>query len=112
MITRLSAGTSFKWLGYYLTHDPKAQTTERVAWTHTLNLANDTVPEAVNEMVWTARAADWLKRQAGRSTGGSRLKNPVKHFSLNWHPSEHPDREHMIAAVENFLAHMGWREHQ
>jgi Relaxase/Mobilisation nuclease domain len=112
VIPRLSAGKSFKWLGYYLTHDPQAQTTERVAWTHTLNLANDNVAEAVNEMVWTYRGADWLKRQAGVSTGGSRLKNPVKHFSLNWHPSEQPDREHMLETVQKFLDHMGWDEHQ
>jgi hypothetical protein len=112
VIPRLSAGKSFKWLGYYLTHDPQAQTAERVAWTHTLNLANDNVPEAINEMVWCYRGADWLKRQAGVPTGGRRLENPAKHFSLNWHPSEQPSREHMIETVQNFLDHMGWGEHQ
>ncbi len=35
------SGSSFKGLSDYLTHDPKAQTDERVAWTHTHNLAND-----------------------------------------------------------------------
>jgi hypothetical protein len=112
VIPRLSAGKSFKWLGYYLTHDPQAQSAERVAWTHTLNLANDNVPEAISEMLWTFRGADWLKRQAGVPTGGRRLENPVKHFSLNWHRSEQPDREHMVETVQTFLDHMGWGEHQ
>jgi hypothetical protein len=112
VIPRLSSGTSFKWLGYYLTHDPQAKSAERVAWTHTLNLANDNVPDAVHEMLWTSRGADWLKRQAGILTGGRRLEYPVKHFSLNWHPSEQPSREHMIEAVQSFLDHMRWSEHQ
>jgi Relaxase/Mobilisation nuclease domain len=106
------AGKSFKWLAYYLSHDPQAQSTERVAWTHTLNLANDTVPEAINEMLWTYRAADWLKHQAGIPMGGRRLENPVKHYSLNWHSSEQPSREHMIETVQSFMNHMGWDEHQ
>jgi Relaxase/Mobilisation nuclease domain len=108
----LSAGKSFKGLARYLTTDPKASTAERVAWTHTLNLACDTVPEAVNEMLWTYRAADELKRQAGISTTGRRLENPVKHFSLNWHRSEDPEPAHMIETVRGFLEHMGWGERQ
>ncbi len=56
MIVRIAkGGTSFKGATEYLTHDPKAQTTERVAWTHTHNLANEYVPAAVNEMYTTAR---------------------------------------------------------
>lgn len=55
MIVRIfSAGTSFKGLSAYLTHDPDAETAERVAWTHTHNLANDHVNSAVDEMLWTA----------------------------------------------------------
>jgi hypothetical protein len=114
MIPRLfPAGKSFKGTAAYLLHDPdKAQTTERVRWTHTLNLASDYPPSAVDEMLWTARGAEWLKQQANVPGGGRKLENPVKHFSLNWHPSETPTREQMIEAAEAFLAHMGWHEHQ
>jgi hypothetical protein len=106
-------GKSFKWLGTYLTHDAdKAQTSERVAWTHTLNLANDHVPSAIDELYWTYRAADQLKRAAGVPTGGSRLKHPVKHFSLNWAPSDDPTQPEMIEAVRDYLRHMGWQDHQ
>jgi Relaxase/Mobilisation nuclease domain len=107
------AGKSFKKLAAYLLHDAeKAKTAERVRWTHTLNLASDRPASAIDEMLWTIRGADWLKQQSNVPSGGRPLENPVKHFSLNWHPSETPTREQMIEAVEGFLLHMGWREHQ
>ncbi len=106
-------GKSFKGLAVYLMHDPdKAGTAERVAWTHTLNLAHDDVPSAVHEMLWTTRAADQLKWRAGIRRGGRRLESPVKHFSLNWHPSDQPDRAEMIEAVQDFLRHMAWDDRQ
>ncbi|WP_040620654.1 relaxase/mobilization nuclease domain-containing protein [Rhodovulum sp. PH10] len=106
-------GTSFKGLADYLMHDPdRAVTSERLAWTHTLNLANDHVPFAIDEMLWTVRAADALKRQEKVGNGGRRLESPVKHISLNWHPSDEPEREEMIAAVQEFLRHMGWDDRQ
>ncbi len=106
-------GTSFKGLALYLMHDPdKAETAERVAWTHTLNLAHDDIPSAVHEMLWTTRAADQLKREAGIRRGGRTLESPVKHFSLNWHPSDQPSPEEMIEAVKDFLEHMGWEDRQ
>ncbi|MEA2889967.1 MAG: hypothetical protein QOI05_760 [Bradyrhizobium sp.] len=42
-------GRSFKGVCRYLMHDAKADTAERVAWTHTVNVANDDVLSAVNE---------------------------------------------------------------
>jgi hypothetical protein len=87
MIIRiLSSGKSFKGLSAYLKHDPKAETQNRVAWTHTLNLANEHVPAAVNDMVWTAHDAEALKQEAGVRAGGRTVENPVKHLSLNWAP--------------------------
>lgn len=104
-------GKSFKGVMLYLTHDPDhAATSERVAWTHTLNLANDDIPAALHEMHTTALNAPVLKAEQG--IGGRQTEKPVKHFSLNWHPSETPDREEMIGAVQSFLAHMGWDQHQ
>ena len=113
MIPRiLSSGASFKGLATYLTHDPDAETKERVAWTHTLNLAHDHVPSAVDEMLWTARNAELLKQEAGIRAGGRATENPVKHFSLNWSPEDKPTKEHMIETTEDFLRHMKWQEHQ
>ncbi len=113
MIVRiLSRGKSFKGLATYLTRDPNAKTDERVAWTHTLNCANDHVHSAVSEMVWTARDAELLKQEAGVRAGGRATEHTVKHLSLNWAPEDNPTREHMIATTEDFLRHMKWHEHQ
>ena len=114
MIIRIEPlGKSFKGVAAYLTHDVnKATTSERVDWTHTLNLASDNVGEAINEMYWTFRAADQLKRDAGLKAGGRGVARPVKHFSLNWHPSDQPTRDEMIAAVADFMSHMGWSDRQ
>jgi hypothetical protein len=77
MIVKISgSGKSFKGLSTYLMHDPNANTDERVAWTHTLNLANDHVPSAVDEMYWTAQNAELLKQQAGIRAGGRSTENP------------------------------------
>jgi hypothetical protein len=113
MIVKIhKSGKSFSGAATYLTHDPKANTDERVAWTHTHNLASDDVRGAVNEMYLTAENAELLKQEAGIRAGGRATENPVKHVSLNWAPDESPTREHMIETTEDFLRHMKWQEHQ
>jgi len=106
------AGRSFKGVSRYLLHDAGTETAKRVAWTHTVNLAHDLVSSAVDEMLWTFRSADVLKRAAGVSTGGSKLDKPVKHFSLCWPQGETPAQDHMIETVQAYMAHMGWAQHQ
>jgi hypothetical protein len=113
MIVKIhKSGKSFSGTAAYLTHDPKAETAERVGWTHSINLANDHVPSAVDEMMWTARNAELLKQEAGIRAGGRATENTVKHLSLNWSPEENPTREQMIEATDSFLNHMKWQEHQ
>ena len=109
----MSRGKSFSGVAAYLTHDPdQAKTAERVAWTHTHNLANDDVPCAVNEMLWTARDAELLKQEAGVRAGGRATEDTAKHVSLNWSPEDRPTQEHMVETAENFLRHMQWQDHQ
>lgn len=113
MIPKISAsGTSFKGLSDYLTHDARAETNERVAWTHTHNLANDDVPSAVNEMYLTAENAELLKQEAGNRAGGRKTEKTVKHVSLNWAPSDNPSQKHMVETGQHFIEFMGWGEHQ
>jgi hypothetical protein len=113
MIVKISgSGKSFSGLSTYLTHDPKEQTAERVDWTHTHNLANDFVPSAVDEMLWTARNAELLKMESGVRAGGQSTKNAVKHVSLNWAIEDNPSEQHMKETSEHFLRHMGWDQHQ
>lgn len=108
------SGRSFKWLAEYLGHDVKAQTNERLAWTHTLNCAHDDIPSAVHEMLHVYLDRDFLRAQAGVRPGGASIEKPVKHVSLSWDPSEKPTltREEMIAAAEAFLKAQGWSDHQ
>jgi hypothetical protein len=113
MIVKIGGGgKSFKGLSTYLTHDANANTDERVAWTHTHNLANDDVPSAINEMYLTSENAELLKQESGVRGGGRPTEFPVKHVSLNWAPDQNPSREHMIETTEGFLRHMKWQEHQ
>jgi hypothetical protein len=113
MIVKISrSGTSFKGLCQYLAHDPEANTNERVAWTHTHNLANNDIPSAINEMYLTAENAELLKQEAGIRAGGRSSEKPAKHISLNWAPADSPSEKHMIKTAENFLESMGWSEHQ
>ncbi|MFZ0425215.1 MAG: relaxase/mobilization nuclease domain-containing protein [Xanthobacteraceae bacterium] len=114
MIVKIQpCGKSFSGIANYLTHDPdKAKTAERVAWSHSHNLANEHVGAAVNEMVWTARDAELLKQEAGVRAGGRATEKPVWHCSLNWAPDERPTREHMIETADNFLNYMKYDEHQ
>jgi hypothetical protein len=108
MIVKLQkAGSSFVGLASYLTEQK-----DRVAWTHSLNCANDDVPSVVHEMYTTFSQAELLKQEAGVHAGGSVVETPVKHISLNWHPDEKPTQEHMIATAEAFLKEMGWEQHQ
>jgi hypothetical protein len=108
----MSRGKSFKGLATYLTHDPEAKTKDRVGWIHTLNLANDDISSAVNEMLWTSRRAELFKQEAGIRAGGRATENAVKHLSLNWSPEDKPTKEHMIETTGEFLRHMKWQEHQ
>lgn len=114
MIVKVSrSGKSFRGLVIYITHDPDgAQTAHRVAWTHTLNLANDDVMAAADEMNRTFLNAAALKRSAGIRAGGRPVVKPVRHISFSWHPSEQPSQEHMIEAVKDCLRHLGCQDHQ
>lgn len=124
MIPNLKRGRSFKGAGLYYLHDkaprddagkrigPHPTTSERVAWTRTLNCVNDDPEAALAEMMATYWDRDRLKREAGLAPGGRPVEQPVKTVSLSWHPDERPDQAAMEAAAVGYLRHMGWQEHQ
>lgn len=66
----------------YAAHDPQAKTKQRVAWTHTRNLASSNVEDAAIEMEATAANAEELKRSSGVRADGRMLEKPVKHIFL------------------------------
>src|ERR1700744_4858280 len=104
-------GKSFAGACDYCMHDVGANTSERVAWTHTFNLTEDHIPSAINEMYLTAQNANFLKKEAGIRAGGRPTENPCKHISLNWHPEDNPSEAHMKKTAEHFMEYMGWGEY-
>jgi|GEM_PF-776803 len=104
-----SHGTSFKGLMAYLLHDKEADTSERVAWTHTRNLATDDPEKAWKIMVGTAKCQAELKADAGVGNTGRKSNNHVMHYSLSWSREHDPDisRDEMLAAAEASMTYLG-----
>lgn len=80
--------------------------------TETRNLFATDPERAFVEMWKTAEDQQWLKAQAGGRTSGRVCEDPVKTMSLAWHKEDQPSPEHMVAAADAFLKHMGWDQHQ
>ena len=114
MVPKLHAkGTSFKGIAAYLLHDKdRADTSERVEWTHTRNVATDDPQKAWRIMAATALDQSRLKAEAGVSTAGRKSDKHVLHFTLSWHPDQTPDRGEMIRAAEEAIKALGAEGHQ
>jgi hypothetical protein len=110
--TIASSGSSFRGAAAYYLHDKDADTTARVAWTHTDNLLTDDPHRAWKIMTWTARNQATLKAAAGVRASGRKLEKPVFAFSVSWHPEQKPDKAHMLATVKAAAAVLGLSEHQ
>ena len=119
-------GTSFKGAADYLLHDKHGTTSDRVAWTHRMNLFSTTVEDAWFEMMDTWRDRGALKQAAAlekaikegrtkpdrRTNCGRDNKAPVLHMSLSWHPDEAPSADHMRETAVSALKALGLQEHQ
>lgn len=107
-------GTSFAGLGAYVLHDPDhAQTSDRVAWTHTHNLATDDPELATRIMAATAMDGEALKQASENVPNtGRKLKKSVMHYSLSWHEEEREElsREAMIEAALASMSYLGTSE--
>lgn len=104
-------GTSFKGLWAYLGHDKGAETSERVAWTHTCNLSTDSPELGWRIMASTAMMQPELKRKAGIQAG-RKSKSTVMHYTLSWHAEERDElsKEAMLEAALQSLTYIGTRE--
>jgi Relaxase/Mobilisation nuclease domain len=111
-------GRSFKGAALYYLHDKRQAgeaerlTTERVAWTHTLNLATDDPERAWRIMASTAMSQAELKAAAGEKATGRKLTKPVYAYSLSWHPEQRPDRDHMLSTALESLKAQGLEGYQ
>lgn len=109
IVTVTGKGQSFKGAGLYYLHDKGAQSKARVAFTHTVNLATDNPNVAIAMMIHTAAHQDQIKRRAGGSARGRKLKTgPVYTYCLSWDPRlAPPTRQHMIDTAIESLAALG-----
>lgn len=110
MVPKLAAkGTSFKGAAAYYLHDKGASTSERVAWTATVNLATNNPQAAWRVMAATAKDQAHLKEQAGIATTGRKSADVVLAYSLAWHPDEKAGltREEMLLAAHASIKALG-----
>jgi hypothetical protein len=105
-------GRSFKGAGQYYLHDKNADSADRVAFTHTLNLPTDDPELALRHMAYTAMHQDRIKAQAGVKATGRKSAQSVYTYSLSWAPDEAPTREEMIAAGQESLQELGLEGHE
>lgn len=107
-----SFGHSFKGCGAYLGHDIEADTSERVAWTHTHNLATDDPEMASRIMAATAMSQADLKAEAGVKNTGRKSNKHVLHYVLSWHPEERGEltQDEMLAAALGSMSYIGTKE--
>ena len=114
MVPKLHAkGSSFKGAAAYLLHDKdRADTSERVAWVETRNLAVDDPEAAWRIMAATALDQARLKAEAGVKSTGRKSDKHVLHLSLAWHPDQEPSREEMAAAADGALKALGAGDRQ
>ena len=76
------------------------------------NLVTDDPYDAWREMMVTAESADRLKAAAGLKPGGRKNEQPVYVFALQWHPDDHPTKQHMLMAAVDCLRFMKMDERQ
>ena len=115
MIARIHAGgRGVRGLVAYITHDQSSAderqptTADRVGLVAGLNIPTDDPHLAGLIMARTAADAEAIKRLAGTSSRGRKLKAPYCHLSLSWSPDEpRPDRVEMRRATEEALKSIG-----
>lgn len=113
MVPRItSKGKSFKGAGAYFLHDLKAQTAERVAFTHTENMLTDDPEVALKVMAWTAEHARELKEISGQKLTGRQAENPVYTYCLAWAPDQNPNQAHMVEFGRRSLKALGLADHE
>lgn len=113
MVPRISrGGSSFKGAFQYYMHDPDADTRERIEWTHTRNMLTDDPDKAWKVMAYTAKSQQRLKEASGQVATGRKAEKPVLAYSLSWHPSHDPDRDHMLETAMESIRTLGLEEHE
>lgn len=102
------AGHSFKGLHAYCSHDQqRAQTSERVDWIATRNVAVEDPDQAWKVMTATAYAQNQLKQNNGIRTGPAPKDGAVMHLVMSFDADEPTSPEDMQLAADDLLANLG-----
>lgn len=113
IVSVLPFGSSFKGAHQYFGHDQGTlETDERVAWTHTHNLATDDPEKAWRVMAATAMSQNEIKAAAGIKNTGRKSHKSVLHYLVSWHPDEraHLSKEEMLSAALGSMSYYGVKE--
>jgi len=105
-------GRSFLGAGQYYLQDKRAETSERVEFTHTENVPTNDPEKALKWMAFTAIHADDLKRESGARVTSHFCGKPVYTFSLAWHPEQDPNKHEMVGAGRTALEALGLEKHE
>jgi len=101
----------------YISHDTRAETSERVGVFELINLGGD-LSSCAGEMQATADAARMLQKRHRLEMGmrpsasGSKFEKPVYALSLSWHPDDVPSPAHMLETARDVLKTLGFEQHQ
>ena len=91
--------------------DENRETSERVGWVQTFNLADAEGDQAWRLMLATANSANALKEAAGIKKGKA-VKNTVYHYSINFNPEDNLTPDIQQRAVAESLKTLGLDDHQ
>lgn len=105
-------GRSFYGAWLYYMHDKETDTRDRIDWFTTENMLTDNPDLAWKVMAYTAKNQDRLKEASGQKRTGAKTKKPVLAYSLNWHPEQSPDREHMLETARASMKMLGLEDHE
>ena len=106
-------GHSFVGAGKYYLHDRNADTSERVLFTQTLNLATNDPEKAMRYMAYTAMNGERRKlANGGKGTGRQSTEGVVYAFSLSWHPDQKPSEGEMLKAACGAIDALRLAEHE
>jgi len=116
MFIEIQRGHSFKGTALYCLHDAdRAQTSDRVEFAETHNLATSNPHVGWKIMAARHFAQDELKRRAGVGLGGRKNGKPVGHLYISWGQDEaqaqNLNREEMLRSAKGALRAIGAQGH-
>lgn len=116
MFIELNRSYSFRKVSQYCLHDVGKETSDRVDFVQTRNLATNNPQAAWRIMASRTYVQDELKEKAGVSMAGRKDGKPVGHMLISWGKEEADaqelDQQGMVQSVEGALKAIGAEDRQ